>query len=197
MLPETFYRRTDVVQIARELLGKVLVTKFEGMVTSGTIVETEAYAGVLDKASHAYGGRRTNRTEIMYLPGGVSYVYLIYGIHHLFNVVTDEADIPQAVLIRGLEPVEGVEHMLARRGKTKLDRTLTAGPGALAAALGIHRMHTGISLQGPDTYIEDPGIIVPEADIVSTTRIGVGYAQEDALLPYRFYQAGNRWVSRF
>ncbi len=196
MLPESFYAREDVVAIARELLGKVLVTRFEGVVTSGIIVETEAYAGVKDKASHAYGGRRTDRTEIMYMQGGVAYVYLCYGIHHLFNVVTHSQDVPHAVLIRGLEPLEGVDVMMQRRGKAKLDRTLSAGPGALSGALGIHRQHTGLSLQGPDIFIEDRGIVYVEADIVAASRIGVDYAKEDALLPYRFYVKGNKWVSK-
>ena len=123
MLTESFYAREDVVKIARELLGKVLVTNFNGILTSGMIVETEAYAGTTDKASHAYGGRRSARTEIMYMPGGTAYVYLCYGIHHLFNVVTNAINIPHAILIRGIEPIDGIETMLARRGKDKLGRT--------------------------------------------------------------------------
>ena len=146
ILPESFYNRKDVVKIARELLGKILVTEF-GVRTSGIIVETEAYAGITDKASHAYGGRRTGRTEVMYSPGGTAYVYLCYGIHHLFNVVTNIEGIPHAVLIRAIEPVEGIETMLERRGKTKLSPSLTAGPGALSQALGISTALTGTSLQ--------------------------------------------------
>ncbi|MBW7913646.1 MAG: DNA-3-methyladenine glycosylase [Taibaiella sp.] len=195
MLPEDFYTRKHVVQIAKDLLGKVLVTNFEGERTAGMIVETEAYAGVVDKASHAYGGRRTARTETMYSRGGVAYVYLCYGIHHLFNVVTNAEDIPHAVLIRAVEPLEGVDIMLARRGKPKLTPQLTAGPGALSRALGITTGYTGLSLN-THIFIEDRGIKIPPRDIIAGTRVGVAYAQEDAYLPYRFWVKGNPYVSR-
>jgi DNA-3-methyladenine glycosylase len=197
ILPESFYTRKDVVKIARELLGKVLVTRFDGVTTSGIITETEAYAGVVDKASHAYGGRRTQRTDIMFWQGGVAYVYLCYGIHHLFNVVTNKADIPHAVLIRAVEPLEGIEYMLERRGKEKLTTALTAGPGALSGALGIRTAHTGKMLSGMDMItIEDRGVIIKPKDIVASKRIGVDYAKEDALLPYRFYIRDNKYVSK-
>ncbi|HYD20871.1 MAG TPA: DNA-3-methyladenine glycosylase [Flavipsychrobacter sp.] len=196
LLPESFYIRKDVVKIAKELLGKVLVTNFDGITTSGIIVETEAYAGAGDKASHASGGRRTARTEIMYANGGTAYVYLCYGIHHLFNVVTNVKDTPHAVLIRGIEPLEGVDEMLNRRGKEQLTPSLTAGPGALSVALGIHTWHSGYSLSGPEIQIEDRGIKVSARDIAAGTRVGVAYAQEDALLPYRFSIRGNKYVSK-
>lgn len=196
ILPGSFYTRKDVVAIAKELLGKVLVTRFDGVTTSGMIVETEAYAGAADKASHAYGNRRTARTETMYKEGGVAYVYLCYGIHHLFNVVTHVPDIPHAVLIRAIEPIEGIEYMLGRRGKEKLQPSLTAGPGAMSMALGIHTRHTGFSLQGPEIWIEDRGIKIPKKDIVAATRVGVAYAAEDALNPYRFSVKGNPYVSK-
>lgn len=122
ILPESFYTRTDVVMIAKELLGKTLVTNFGGVATAGMIVETEAYAGVADKASHAYGGRRTTRTEIMYMHGGTAYVYLCYGIHHLFNVVTNVRDVHHAVLIRAIEPLAGIDIMLERRGRINCSR---------------------------------------------------------------------------
>src|SRR6186713_3198655 len=124
-----FYQRANVLQIAKELLGKILVTKWDGIETSGRIVEVEAYNGVNDKASHAAGGRRTNRTEVMYGKGGVAYVYLCYGIHQMLNVVTNAAEVPHAVLIRALEPVKGIDEMLLRTGKEKADYTLTRGPG--------------------------------------------------------------------
>ncbi len=196
ILPESFYTRKDVVKIAKELLGKALVTNFDGIITSGIIVETEAYAGVGDKASHASGGRRTNRTETMYAPGGTAYVYLCYGIHHLFNVVTNVQDIPHAILIRGLEPIEGIDIMLARRRKEILTPSLTAGPGALSMAMGIHTTHSGLSLTGDGIYIEDRGIKIASRDIIAGTRVGVAYAQEDALLPYRFSVKGNKYVSK-
>jgi len=185
-----------VVQIAKELLGKVLVTRFDGLTTSGIIVETEAYAGAGDKASHAYGGRRTARTETMYRMGGVAYVYLCYGIHHLFNVVTNMEDIPHAVLIRAIEPIEGIDIMLERRGKSKLVPSLTAGPGAMSSALGIHTKHTGSRLSGGEIIIEDRGIVVKKKEIISGTRVGVAYAEEDAYLPYRFLIKDNPYVSK-
>src|SRR5678809_904942 len=132
-----FYDRKNVVKIAKELLGKILVTNWKGVVTSGRIVECEAYAGIIDKASHASGGRRTARNEIMYGEGGYAYVYLCYGIHHLFNVVTNSREIPHAILIRELDPLEGIGEMLLRTSKKKLDDTLTRGPGNVSKALGI------------------------------------------------------------
>jgi DNA-3-methyladenine glycosylase len=196
VLQQAFYTRTDVVKIAKELLGKFLVTNFDGIYTAGMIVETEAYAGVADKASHAFGNRRTNRTEIMYAEGGTAYVYLCYGIHHLFNVVTNIKDIPHAILIRAVEPVDGITDMLLRRGKDKVQPSLTAGPGAMSMALGIRTSHTGLSLMGNEVWIEDRGIKLPAKDIVSGSRVGVAYAQEDALLPYRFSVKGNPFVSK-
>lgn len=195
-LPLSFYRRPDVVQIAKELLGKKLVSFVDGQLTSGLIVETEAYAGSTDRASHGYGGRRTARNEMLYQAGGVAYVYLCYGIHHLFNVVTNEAGIPHAVLIRAIQPEEGIEYMLRRAGKQQLDYSLTAGPGALSRALGIHyRQHNGVKLTGNLIWIEDASS-VPDTEVVATTRVGVAYAQEDAWLPYRFYLRDNPWVSK-
>jgi DNA-3-methyladenine glycosylase len=196
ILPESFYTRSNVVRIAKELLGKVLVTNIDGLHTSGMIVETEAYAGPVDRASHAYGNRRTKRTEIMYMNGGTAYVYLCYGIHHLFNVVTNTKDVPHAILIRGIEPLEGIDVMLLRRNKKKLQPSITAGPGAMSMALGIRTSHTGCSLQGPTIYIEDRGIKISNKNIVSATRVGVAYAKEDALLPYRFYIRNNSYVSK-
>lgn len=190
-----FYSGTDVLAIARTLLGKLLVTNIQGVITAGRIVETEAYNGVVDKASHAYNGRRTKRTEVMYRQGGAAYVYLIYGIHHLFNIVTNVADVPHAVLIRAAEPVWGVEEMLLRTGKQKVDNTLTRGPGNVSKALGILTMHTGFDLLGDEIYLMDDGVTYPETEIAATPRIGVDYAGEDALLPYRFYVKGNKYVS--
>jgi DNA-3-methyladenine glycosylase len=196
ILPESFYTGKDVVKIAKQLLGKVLVTNIDGIHTAGKIVETEAYAGTIDKASHAYGNRRTNRTEVMYGHGGVAYVYLCYGIHHLFNVVTNIRDTPHAVLIRALEPMEGIDAMLQRRGKEKLQPALTAGPGAMSMAMGIRTSHTGLSLQGPEITIEDRGIKIISKDIIHATRVGVAYAADDAMLPYRFYLKDNPYVSK-
>ena len=196
ILPDSFYQLKDVVKIARELIGKVLVTNLNGQLTSGIIVETEAYAGAADKASHAFGNRRTNRTEVMFAHGGIAYVYLCYGIHHLFNVVTNVEHVPHAILIRAVEPLEGIDIMLERRKKESLKPLLTAGPGAMSEALGIKTKHTGLNLQGPEIYIEDRGIKIAKKDIIEASRVGVAYAQEDALLPYRFLLKGNKYVSK-
>lgn len=194
-LDYSFYGRDDVVKIARELLGKLLITRFEEGLSSGRIVETEAYRGVADRASHAYGGRRTRRTEIMYGEGGTAYVYLCYGIHHLFNVVTNKKNVPHAILIRALEPVEGIPLMLQRTGKPRADHTLTRGPGNLSRALGLQTPHTGSSLAGEHIFIADDGYRVPKGSIGISPRIGVDYAAEDASLPYRFFIKGNPYVS--
>ncbi len=194
-LDNSFYDRSDVVRIARELLGKILVTEFEGQLSSGRIVETEAYNGVVDRASHAWSGRRTNRTEIIYREAGTAYVYLVYGIHHLFNVVTNKKDIPHAVLIRALEPLEGIPLMLRRTGKEKPDFTLTRGPGNLSRALGLLTLHTGASLHGEEIFIGDDGYRPRKTEIGISPRIGVDYAGPDAELPYRFFIKGNKYVS--
>lgn len=194
-LPLSFYQRPDVVQVANDLLGKILVTKWKGKITSGRIIETEAYAGATDNASHASGGRRTQRNEIMYADGGVAYVYLCYGIHHLFNVVTNIKENPHAVLIRALEPMKGIETMLKRTGKEKLDFTLTKGPGNVSKALGIFTKHSGISLLGKEIFIAGDGFTYSSKEISASPRIGVEYAGEDAKLPFRFYVKGNLFVS--
>lgn len=194
-LPLSFYARPNVVNIARELLGKILVTRFDKIKTSGRIVEVEAYNGTVDRASHASGGRRTARNEVMYGHPGISYVYLCYGIHYLFNVVTNKNETPHAILIRALEPLTGINDMLIRTGKSKLDNTLTRGPGNLSKALGISITHTGKSLLGTDLYIAEDGFVPEVSSVKASPRIGVDYAGEDALLPYRFYVAGNPFVS--
>lgn len=195
-LPYYFYQHTDVNQLAMQLLGKQLCTFVDGVLTTGTIVETEAYNGVEDKASHAYGGRFTDRTKVMYEEGGMSYVYLCYGIHHLFNVVTASKGTPHAVLIRGLEPVTGLDIMLLRRNKPVLKPALTAGPGALAKALGIDKRLNAKDLCGDEIWIEDKGLIVMPEDIVAVPRVGVDYAEDHALLPWRYYIKGNKFVSK-
>ena len=192
-----FYQREDILTISSELLGKVLCTNFDGKLTTGIIVETEAYAGVTDRASHAYGDRRTRRTEIMYSSGGTSYVYLCYGIHHLFNVVTNIAGVPHAVLIRAIEPLEGINLMLQRRNMKKLLPRLTSGPGILSKALGISILNSGNSLFDKHIWIENRGTKNPLKNfkIISSSRVGVQYAGKDALNPWRFRIAGNPWIS--
>lgn len=202
-LPSDFYLRTDVVQVARELLGKVLVTEFDGLRTAGLITETEAYRAPDDRACHAYGNRRTPRTEVMFWKGGHAYIYLCYGMHHLFNVVTGPEGMAHAVLVRAIEPLEGVDTMLNRRYPAlphppKIRPALTTGPGALAQALGMHSSQTGQSLLASDTlvWIEDRGIAVPETRIASGTRIGVESAGESAAWPWRFWLRDSVFVKR-
>lgn len=190
-----FYRRDDVLIVAEELLGKLLVTNWNGIITSGRIVEVEAYAGITDKASHAFGGRRTARNEVMYASGGTAYVYLCYGIHHLFNVVTHTKEVPHAILLRALEPLQGIPVMLQRSGKKTADHSLTRGPGNLSKALGIATAHSGYSLSGKDLYLAEDGFTFSQQQIARSPRIGVDYAGEDALLPYRFYVKGNPYIS--
>ncbi|MBS1921380.1 MAG: DNA-3-methyladenine glycosylase [Bacteroidetes bacterium] len=194
-LPASFYERKNVLQVAKELLGKVLVTKWNGIVTSGRIVECEAYNGVADRASHAFGGRRTARNEVMYGNAGSAYVYLCYGIHHLFNVVTNKKEIPHAILIRALDPIEGIPEMLKRRKKKQFDYTVTKGPGSLSTALGITVAHNGISLQSKQLYIADDGFIPAIKMIGKSGRIGVEYSGEAAAYPYRFFIKSNSFVS--
>ena len=194
-LDKSFYNRNDVVSVARKLLGKIIVTNFGGWLTSARIVESEAYAGVIDRASHAYGGRKTARTSVMYDEPGTAYVYLCYGIHQMFNVVTGPAGTPHAVLIRAAEPLEGIDFMLARTGKMNPDTTLTKGPGNVAKALGIFTTHTGKSLQSDDFYIADDGLVIKKSSIVATPRIGVDYAGAHAELLYRFVVKESSYVS--
>lgn len=181
--------------ITRELIGKILVTNFDNKLTAGRIVEAEAYNGPYDKASHSYNNRRTKRTEVMYGNGGVAYIYLCYGIHQMFNIVTNVKDIPNAILIRALEPLAGIDIMLERSNKIVHSFDLTRGPGNVAKALGLHTRQTGMDLQSDELYIADDGFQYHESEIVATTRIGVAYAAEDALLPYRFIVKGNKYVS--
>ncbi len=194
-LKQDFYQRTNVVKIARELLGKVLYTNINGVITGGRIVETEAYSWK-ERGCHAFGARKTPRNAIMFGEGGYSYVYLCYGIHYLFNVVTNRPETPEAVLIRAVEPVEGREAMKVRRNLFKESFQLTSGPGKLTKALGICRSFNGKSLLDDEIWIEDPGTKLALKNIVVSERIGIDYAGEDARLPWRFSIRGNPWVSK-
>lgn len=195
-LPFSYYQNQDVLFLAKDLLGKVLFTDIDGKITAGIIVETEAYFGIHDKASHSYGGKRTDRTEIMYAQGGISYVYLCYGIHHLFNIVTSVENEPHAVLIRAVEPLIGQEIMELRRNMPSTKSAISSGPGSAAKALGIDRFFNKKELTGEEIWLEDQNIRYNSDDIVSTPRIGVAYAQEDAFLPWRFFVKGNKYVSK-
>lgn len=190
MLKASYYANPDVVFLAKDLLGKTLCTRIGGVLTGGIITETEAYAGVTDKASHAYGDRRTKRTETMYGKGGTSYVYLCYGIHRLFNIVTNVKGIPHAVLVRAISPTIGIEEIIKRRG-VKPSPTFCVGPGKVTQALGIDLLHNNLSLRGKDIWIKDDGVKIDLKDIQAGPRIGVDYAGEDAKLPYRFWVRGD------
>ena len=195
-IPLEFYTRTDVVQIAKDILGKVLYTSFKNEITAGIIVETEAYAGVHDKASHAYNNRRTERTEIMYHEGGCAYVYLCYGIHPLFNIVTSVDGDPKAVLIRGIEPLHGIETMEIRKGKSLINSKDGIGPGNVTKLLGIKVIHSGLFLykethEETSIWLQEEKISIPEEEVKISFRVGIGYAAEDALLPFRY-----QWVKK-
>jgi DNA-3-methyladenine glycosylase len=194
ILEPSFFQGNDVVGIARQLLGKVLCTRIEGHYTSGIITETEAYAGITDKASHAFNGRRSHRTEIMFRNGGIAYVYLCYGIHSLFNVVTSVEGNPHAALIRAIEPLEGLGWMEKRNRNKSLIKSSGTGPGNVSKLLGIHFSHSGLPLvkkeqvqeNEPGIWIENRGFKIDDGIITAGPRVGVDYAGEDAFLPYRF-----------
>jgi DNA-3-methyladenine glycosylase len=194
-LPESFYERTNVVKVAKELLGKSLCTSVNGILTNGMIVETEAYSWK-ERGCHAFGGRMTDRNKVMFEKGGHAYVYLCYGIHNLFNVVTNKAGIADAVLIRAIEPVGGLSEMEDRRGKLANPRQLTSGPGKLTEALGIDRRLNGKYLLNNEVWIESAGETISSRHILSSPRVGIDYAGEDAKLPWRFTIKGNKWVSK-
>lgn len=195
-LPKSFYQRADVLLIARELLGKIITTNFDGNFTSGRIVEAEAYRHFKDAASHAKNGTRTTRNEHTYAAAGTLYVYICYGLHQMVNVVTNIVGIPDAILIRAIEPVSGEDIMAQRRGKKPGDISITRGPGNVARALGVHKIHSGKSFVGASLIsINDEGLNVDENEIIISPRIGVEGACDDALLPYRFFLKNNRYVS--
>ncbi|MCS7004693.1 MAG: DNA-3-methyladenine glycosylase [Cytophagales bacterium] len=195
VLPRNFYERNDVVLIAQELIGKTLCTlSEEGIFTSGMITETEAYCGATDKACHAYLNKKTKRTQVMFGKGGTAYVYLCYGIHALFNVVTNAEGFADAVLIRSIQPLEGIEIMKQRRKGAK-GYALTTGPGAVSAALGIKTSDYGTDLTLPKRIWIEDAPNVPLEELIISPRVGIEYAQEDALLPWRF-RLKTPWVSK-
>jgi DNA-3-methyladenine glycosylase len=194
-LPREFYTRSNVLTVARDLLGKLLVVPDDqSRRISGMIVEVEAYRGPEDRASHAYGGRRTKRTETMYSSGGVAYVYFVYGMYNQFNVVTNQLDTPHAILVRALEPVEGIEVMKQRR-HSQPEKNLTSGPGKLCIAMGIDRQLDKADLLGDEVWLENYATI-PRSRIAKGPRIGIDYAEEWIEKPWRFWVRGNEFVSR-
>ncbi|MDF1697086.1 MAG: DNA-3-methyladenine glycosylase [Saprospiraceae bacterium] len=199
ILPLQFYQRDDVVLISKELLGKNIFTDFEGSLTGGIIVETEAYRAPDDKACHAFGNKMTNRTKTMFLEGGTMYVYLSYGIHTMINVVTASKGMAHAILIRAIEPTIGVSTMLQRRNHTQLAYETVNGPGKTACALGVEKRHDGLLLNSKKSkvWIEDSGIQIEEEDIVIGPRVGMSiHTGPDAHRQWRFYINSNKWVSK-
>ncbi|MDQ3016573.1 MAG: DNA-3-methyladenine glycosylase [Bacteroidota bacterium] len=196
-LPVSYYQSLDVTTLAKDLLGKILCTNIDGHYCSGKIIETEAYRGPDDRACHAYNDRRTPRTEVMFNKGGVAYIYICYGMHHLMNVVTGPRDHAHAILIRALEPVNGIDVMAMRREMSTSDLRLTKGPGALSVAMGLHNSLTGSSLYSNSSpvWIEDRGLTLPSESICISKRIGVESAGEAAHWMWRFFEKGNRYVS--
>ena len=196
VLPRSFYARPDVLLVARDLLGRVLVVPDRrGRRVSGIIVETEAYRGPEDRASHAFGGRRTARTETMYAAGGTAYVYFVYGMYHQFNVVTNEVDVPHAILVRALEPLEGLEAMRRRRGR-RADAELASGPGKLCIALGIDKSYDREGLAGPRVWIEPGPARIRRVRVACGPRVGIDYAGAWARRPWRFWIRDHPCVSR-
>lgn len=195
-LPESYYQRTDVVALSRDLIGKYLYSNIDGQLTGGYIAETEAYNGVVDKASHAYGNRLTPRTQTMYMQGGVAYIYLCYGIHEMLNIVTSVEGQPHAVLIRAIDPTVGLDIMQYRRNMAIIKPTITSGPGSVAKALGVSRKINAISLQSNVLWLADEGLTFADDEVAAVPRVGVNYAGDDALLPYRFYVKDNKYVSK-
>ena len=195
-LPDHYYYSSDVLALARDLIGKYLFTNINGVITGGYIVESEAYNGAIDRASHAFGNKLTPRTKTMFMQGGVAYVYLCYGIHEMFNIVTSAEGEPHAILIRAIEPTDGLDEMLLRRKMSLVKPTITSGPGSVAKAMGISRKINAFSLQSDTIWLEDRGLCFPDEAIAAVARVGVDYAGDDAILPYRFYLKGNIYVSK-
>jgi len=197
LIDREYYLNPDVVGLAKSLLGKILVTKVDNHITSGFIIETEAYKAPEDRASHAFNNRRTPRTSTMFMEGGHAYVYICYGIHHLFNVITAVEGIPHAVLIRALEPLDGLDHMLIRRKMSSLKHTITKGPGSLSQALGITQNLNATKLYDRKSPIQlfESNQMYSDSQIGISKRIGVESSGESASLPYRFYVKGNVYVS--
>lgn len=187
ILPKSYFLNPDTIFLAKNLLGKTISTKINGMVVKGIICETEAYCGINDKACHAYGGLRTKRTETMFQEGGIIYMYLCYGIHHLLNIVTHHEGEPHAILIRGIKPIEGIDIIQKRRNLKHLKSDSCIGPGKVSQALGLSTVNNGIPLNDGLIWIEETGLKIPSKSISVGPRIGVDYAGDDAKLPYRFF----------
>ena len=195
-IPLSFYQSDDVVALSEKLLGKYLFTCVDGELTGGIIVETEAYRGPEDRGSHAYNHRRTARNETMYAQGGVVYMYICYGIHDMLNIVTGKEGESHAILIRAIEPIVGLDVMRLRRGFENDDQRLCMGPGALAKALGLKKIHDGVSLESDLIWIEERESTLVPQDVLARPRIGLNIEEPYKSIPWRFYIKGNRYISR-
>ncbi len=195
-LPKEFYTRSDTVEIARELLGKQLFSKFNNTITSGIIVETEAYCGPADRGCHAFNGRYTNRTKVMYEQGGVTYVYLCYGIHYLFNIITNIQNEPHAILIRAIEPKQGIDMMLQRTGRKKFDHSLGAGPGLVSQCFGFNTQHTGLSLISDEIWLEDAVEKIAKQSIIASARVGMNFEGHYKTVRWRFRIKNSAFTSK-
>ncbi|MGB4400223.1 MAG: DNA-3-methyladenine glycosylase [Daejeonella sp.] len=191
-----FYSQADVVSVARQLLGKHLYSKIGGKITGGIIVETEAYRGPDDRGSHAYMDKKTPRTEMMYQAGGVAYMYICYGIHDMLNIVTGTEGMSHAALIRAIEPIEGLDVMRNRRAIFDDDKRLCQGPGALAKAMGLSKLHNGTDLQGDTIWLTDEGLSYSDLEVMAGARVGMNFEGPYKTIPWRFYVKGNAHVSR-
>jgi len=195
-LPLAFYQRPDVLTIARELLGKHVFTRLAGELTGGRIVETEAYRHEGDPSITLHLQRKAKQAQALYQPGGHAYLYTVYRVHTLFNLTVNDAAHPDAVLIRAIEPLEGIDTMLRRRGLAKVARNLTAGPGVLSQALGLTPALNGELLTGPTIWLEDAGEIITDDNVLASSRVGLEYAGDEAVaLPWRFRVKDSKWTS--
>jgi DNA-3-methyladenine glycosylase len=190
-LPRSFYAR-PVLEVAADVIGKILVSRSADGVAAGRIVEAEAYRGPRDRAAHSYRGRRTARTEVMFGPPGHAYVFFVYGMHWNFNLVTGIEGDPEAVLIRALEPLVGLDLMAVRRGLSKERPELTNGPGKLCQALGIAGADYGVDLCKTRIFLAEGS----RATVLRSPRVGIDYAGSWAKKPWRFFERNNRYVSK-
>jgi DNA-3-methyladenine glycosylase len=197
ILSRNFYEGDDILAISKSLLGKKLCTNIEGDFTSGIIVEAEAYKAPEDKASHAYGNKITPRTKTMFSGPGTGYVYIIYGMYHLFNVISGPVGTAHCILIRAIEPLDGIDIMQRRRGMPKLQKSLTNGPGKFSIAMGIHKNFDGTDLtHKSDIWIEEAWPEVDESEIIVGPRVGMSTAEECSNWPFRFRIRNNKWTSK-
>jgi DNA-3-methyladenine glycosylase len=195
-LPKSFYQRDDTLAIAKELIGKLLITNIAGELTGGLIIETEAYMGPIDRGSHAFNNKRTPRNDTMYSEGGQVYMYICYGIHDMLNIVTGKEGSPHAILIRAIQPTIGWDIIKRRRNLYNQDYRLCQGPGSLAKSLALTKVHNGLDLNGDIIWVEDTHSAYPDKDIIAAARVGMNFEGPYKNIPWRFLVKNNKYVSR-